>query len=91
MSFKKGDKVIYIKKCHDHSGNTRFLKLGEIYTVKSVSSDSVLLEEPYWWVYTSCVEIFEGEIHQYSKVCFKVKQLENKFNTRKTRVDQYAF
>lgn len=90
MSFKKGDKVIYIKKCHDHSSNDR-LKLQEIYTVKESHNDSVMLEEVYWWVDIECVKLFEDSNNPYYKVCYKVKQLEDKFNTRKSRENSYAF
>lgn len=91
MHFKKGDKVVYVKKCHDHEGNTKGLTIGQLYTVKLVGNDHVLLEEPYWYVDKDCVELFEGDVSKYSQVCFKVKQLENKFNSRKNKETEYAF
>lgn len=88
--YRVGDRVAYVKKCHDHDHCYPIdrLVLGKTYTVKEVQGDSVCLKECSWWVQDSCVIFaseaapFDEEKYKREQVIAKIKQLDKRFKNR---------
>jgi hypothetical protein len=84
MSFKVGDFVQYVSKCHDHHANSK-LMIGNVYTVAHAESDSCRLEEAGgWWVDNSHITLYTGDLSylKYKRVCIKIIAMEKRFKEK---------